>query len=235
MAEYPRIFPKVTQPATIGDLKVDVILERETVFDSDVTEYPVEDGFPISDHVERKPLALSLTVVCTPTPVSWFKELGASAARMNEVVDTIAAIYRKAEPITITTVDAIYEDMIMTHAPLPRNVDDGYCYRMQLDFIHIRKAAQRSEKITESGTNAEASGSAGETEKDAGAASQSEIGTGLKTVKTENGTYETDLFTVDTDAAGRATAGEIETRKEQTANAAAIAVAKSLVGMFWRG
>lgn len=234
MAEYQKIRYEVKQPATIGDLQVDVILDRETTYDSEVTEFPVEDGFPISDHVERKPLRLSMTVVCTPTPVSWFETLGASHTRMNEVVEAIAGIYNKAEPITITTPDAIYTDMVMTHAPLPRNVSDGYCYRMQLDFVHIRKAKQRTEQISPDETTEEASGSAGETEKDAGAASQSDIGSGVKLVENNAGMYETDLFPVDTDMSGKAVAGEIETRKEQTAHAAALAVMMSLVGMVWR-
>lgn len=234
MPQYQKIRPEVTQPATIGDLQVDAILERVSNWDSDVTEYPVEDGFPISDHVTRKPLTLSMTVVCTPTPVSWFKELGASATRMNEVATAIADIYNKGEPVTVTTHDAIYTDMIMTHAPLPRNVQDGYCYRMQIDFVHVRRAGQRTEAISESETSAEAAGSAGETEKDAGAANQSDIGSGVKLVENDIDMYETDLFPVDTDMSGKAVAGEIETRKEQTAHAAALAVMASLVGMVWR-
>ena len=234
MAEYPKIMYDVTQPATIGDLKVDVILERETTYESDATEYPVEDGFPISDHVERKPLRLSLTVICTPTPVQWFSELGASSSRMNEVVEKIAAIYQKAEPITITTPDAIYTDMIMLHAPLPRNVSDGYCYRMQLDFAHIRKAKRRTESVSENNTDGETQESAGETEKDAGSASQTEIGSGVTLVKNESGTYSADLETADTSSAGKIVAGEIDTRKEQTAHAAATAVISALVGTVWR-
>ena len=234
MAEYPKIMYEVTQPATIGDLKVDVILEREVTYDSEVTEYPVEDGFPISDHVTRKPLKLTMTVICTPTPVQWFKELGASPSRMNEVVEAIAEIYKKAEPITITTPDAIYTDMIMLHAPLPRNVENGYCYRMQLDFVHVRKAKQKTEQISESNTEGETQGSAGESEKDAGAASQMEIGSGVTLVKNESGTYSTDLEVADTTSAGKTVDGLIDTRKEQTAHAAAMAVINALVGVLWR-
>lgn len=234
MAEYQKIMQEVTQPATIGDLKVDAIIERETTYDSDVTEYPVEDGFPISDHVTRKPLKLTMTVICTPTPVQWFKEMGASATRMNEVVEAIAEIYKKAEPITITTPDAIYKDMIMTHAPLPRNVTDGYCYKMQIDFVHVRKAKQKTEQISESNTEGEIQGSAGESEKDAGAASQTEIGSGVTLIKNESGTYSTDLEVADTTSAGRTVDGAIETRKEQTAHAAAMAAINSLIGQLWR-
>jgi hypothetical protein len=153
---------------------------------------------------------------------------------MNEVATAIADIYNKGEPVTVTTHDAIYTDMIMTHAPLPRNVQDGYCYRMQIDFVHVRRAGQRTEAISESETSAEAAGSAGETEKDAGSANQSDIGSGVKLVENDAGTYETDLFPVDTESASKATAGAIDTKKEETAYAAAIAVMNSLVAVTWR-
>lgn len=231
MPDYPRIIREVSQPATIGELQVDAILERTANLDSDVTEFPVEDGFPISDHVERKPITLSMTVICTPTPVQFLKP---SATRMNEVVSALFEIYKAAEPITVTTHDAIYENMIMTHAPLPRNVSDGYCYKMQIDFVQVRKAGQRTEAIPTDEVSGEAQGSAGATEKDTGSASQTDIGTGIKLVESDAGTYSTDLFTVDTDSAGKATAGAIETKKEQTAHAAAIAIIESLVAVTWR-
>ena len=52
-----QVLPKLTQPAQIGDyLECDVVLNYTTQFDSDVTDFPVEDGFSISDHCIRNPL-----------------------------------------------------------------------------------------------------------------------------------------------------------------------------------
>ena len=224
MATYQRIMPEITQQATIGDLKVDVVLERETVFDSEVTEYPVEGGFPVHDHVTRKPMKLSLLVVCTPTPV-----VGSpSQSRMNEVVNTIQNMYKAAEPVTVTLPDAIYRDMVMVHAPLPRNVKDGYCYRMQIDLVQIRKAKAKSEEIPEGNTSSDAGSMSGTSEKDTGAASQKDIGTGLKTVDNK-ATVE-----VNTAPQDKSAAGQIDTGKEQTASMAAQAIVSSLVGRLWR-
>ena len=80
MATYPKITRDITEPATIADLKVDVVLSKETTFDSEVTQYPVEDGFPVADHVTRNPMQLTMEVVCTPTPVTFFADLGANQA-----------------------------------------------------------------------------------------------------------------------------------------------------------
>ena len=113
------VMPKVSEPAQIGDyLTVDVVMSRETKFDSEVSEYPVEDGFPIADHVTRKPMTLSLDVVFTPTPVTHLQRF-TGAHSLNSVTNMLMQIYQAGEPVTIKMVDAIYTDMVMTSAPLP--------------------------------------------------------------------------------------------------------------------
>ena len=93
MATYPKITRDITEPATIADLKVDAVISKETTFDSEVTQYPVEDGFPVADHVTRNPMQLTMEVVCTPTPVTFFADLGANQNRLNEVTNAIMKIY----------------------------------------------------------------------------------------------------------------------------------------------
>ena len=214
----PKIMYDLKEPATIGDLKIDVIIDRETTFDSEVTEHPVEDGFSIADHVVRKPIALTMNVLFTPTPVTWSELLGVSQNRMMEVVNSLQEIYRKGEPVTVTTVDAIYPDMMMTHAPLPRNVENGYCYSMQIDFVQIRRAKAKTEALPEGNTAETAEGKAGETEKDAGQASQEEIGTGVTMIENDA------VIEVDTTRIGKGQTGDIATGKEQEANSAARAL-----------
>lgn len=211
----------LTEPAKIGDnLEVDVLMEHETSFDSDVAEYPVEDGFPVADHVTRKPMTLSMTCVFTPTPVTWAYR-NQSDGRMAEVARALQDIYKKGEPVTITLPDAIYPNMIMVHAPLPKNLTNGVCYRMQLSFVQVRIVKQKTEDVPEDGTDSEASGMAGQSEKEAGAASQTEIGTGM-TVRGGKNVIETNTI-----AADNANAGDISTSKELTANASAQAIAYS--------
>ena len=233
----PRIMYELKEPATIGDLKCDVVMEREVKFESEVTEHPVEDGFAIADHVSRKPVKLSLTAIFTPTPVTWFEVMGGNNQhRMADVVNALQSIYKKGEPITIKTVDAIYKNMIMTSAPLPRNIYNGYCYSCQLEFVEVRRAEHKTEKIPEKNASDEAKGKAGQTEKDAGQASQDEIGTGITTVE-NNAVEEVEelssfnntasikadksKFDLNTSSIDKGETGEIKTGKEQTARIAA--------------
>lgn len=193
------VMPTVTEPAQIGDfLTVDVVMGRETKFNSEVTEYPVEDGFPIADHVIRKPMTLSLECIFTPTPVTHFNRfLGGHT--LNSVANALMQIYQAGEPITIKLVDAIYTDMVMTTAPLPRNIENGYCYKCQLEFTHVRRVVQRTEDVPEEYAQNDAAGKAGTTEKDGGAASTSNIGTGMQTVDPASGSRRPGINTDNVD------------------------------------
>jgi hypothetical protein len=222
MASYPKITRDITEPATIGDLQVDVVVSKETTFDSEVTQYPVEDGFPVADHVTRNPMALTMEVVCTPTPVTFFADLGANQNRLNEVTNAIMKIYNEGDPITVKTADAIYKDMVMTHAPLPRTVDDGLCYKMQLDFVHVRRVKPKTEDVPEGQTSSEAEGKAGESEKDGGTADQNDIGTGMTTVD------NTATVEVDTSFQDYSNMGNILTGQEITAFVCASVISRIL-------
>lgn len=212
----------ISVPAKIGDtLEVDVVIDRETSFSTDVSENPVEDGFPVHDHVSRKPLTLTMTCVFTPLSVTYAGR-NPSNGRLAQVARALQEIYKKGEPITVTLPDAIYPNMVMTHAPIARSVTDGVCYRLQISFIQVRIVKQKTEDIPEGSTDQEAAGMAGESEKDAGAANQQEIGTGMVVRDNQN------VLTTNTHAADYANAGDISTQKEFTANTAALSLAYSL-------
>ncbi len=176
MEQRPKLTYDLKEAATIGDLKCDVVVERELTFASEVTENPVEDGFAVADHVSRKPLTLNMTVLFTPTPVTWFKEGENYQNRLTE----LQKIYKKGEPVTIKLVDAIYKEMLMTNAPLPRNVENGYCYSVQISFVQVRRVNQKTESLPNA--SQDAAGKNGATETDGGKAETEEIGTGITVI-----------------------------------------------------
>lgn len=52
-----------------GFLVCDAVLDASIEAQVEVTEHAIEDGSSISDHAIRKPMQLSLTLVCTQTPI----------------------------------------------------------------------------------------------------------------------------------------------------------------------
>lgn len=214
-------------PATIGDLQVDCVVDHITSFDSSVTEHPIEGGFVIADHVSRQPMKLSVTVIITPTPVSYFRIMGGSNPdRLGEASAYFEQVHLAGEPITIVLPDRICNDMVMTSCPLPRNVQNGFCYRLGLEFSHVTIVSQKTEEIPEQSASGDAVGKAGATGTDAGASSQVNIGTGL-TVR-DNKKY----LALNTNQIDLRNLGQIQTGIELTASRCAYSVYRSLGGII---
>lgn len=214
-------------PATIGDLQVDCVVDHITSFDSSVTEHPIEGGFVIADHVSRQPMKLSVTVIITPTPVSYFRIMGGSNPdRLGEASAYFEQVHLKGEPITIVLPDRICENMVMTSCPLPRNVQNGFCYRLGLEFSHVTIVSQKTEEIPEQNASGDAVGKAGATGTDAGASSQVNIGTGL--IVRDNKKY----LALNTNQIDLRNLGQIQTGIELTASRCAYSVYRSLGGII---
>ncbi|MBQ1760112.1 MAG: hypothetical protein IIZ94_10565 [Prevotella sp.] len=215
-----------TVPATIGDMQVDCVIDHVTNFSSNVTEHPIEGGFVIADHVSRQAMKLSVTVVITPTPVSYFRIMGGSNPdRLSEASAYFEQLHLNGEPITIVLPDRICENMVMTSCPLPRNVQDGFCYRLALEFTHVTIVSQKTEEIPEQNASGDAVGKAGATGTDAGASSQVNIGTGL--VVRDNKNY----LALNTNQIDLRNLGQIQTGIELTASRCAYSVYRSLGGL----
>ena len=213
-------------PATIGTLECDCVVEHVTNFDSQVTEHPIEGGFVIADHVAREAMKLSVTVIITPTPVSYFRIMGgANPDKLSEAASYLEQVHLEGEPITIVLPSGIYENMVMTSCPLPRNVQDGFCYRLALEFTHVTIVSQKTEEIPEDKASGDAVGKAGATGTDAGASSQVNIGTGL--IVKDNKKY----LALNTNQIDLRNLGQIQTGIELTASRAAYSVYRSLGGL----
>ena len=214
-------------PATIGDLQCDCIIDHVTTFNSSVTEHPIENGFVIADHVAREAMTLSLTAIITPTPVSYFRIMGGTNPdRLGEAAAYLEQVHMAGEPITVVLPDGIYDNMVMTSCPIPRNVQDGFCYRLALEFVHVTIVSQKTEEIPEQSAGDDAKGKAGATGTDAGSSSQVDIGTGM-TIR-DNTTY----ITPNTNQIDLRNLGQIQTGIELTASRAAYSVYRSLGGII---
>ena len=214
-------------PATIGTLQCDCIVDHVTTFNSSVTEHPIEGGFVIADHVSRQPMKLSLTAIITPTPVSYFRVMGGSNPdRLSEASAYLESVHLAGEPITIVLPDRICNDMVMVNCPLPRNVQDGFCYKLSLEFVHVTIVSQKTEEIPEQNASGDAIGKAGATGTDAGQSSQVDIGTGL--VVKDNKKY----LALNTNQIDLRNLGNIQTGIELTASRCAYSIYSSLGGLL---
>lgn len=129
-------------------LSVDAVLEEQHSLKSRVTQYPIEDGGTISDHVYNEPEAVTLTGFITNTPVGsepatlvrfdtslqlatgleGFQAFQPPAGYATAAEDGFQVLQRLRErraPVTILSNLQRYENMVLTDLDIPRNAATG--------------------------------------------------------------------------------------------------------------
>lgn len=178
MATSSIFFPSLTNPTKIGSIEVDILVEQEHELESDVTEHPVEDGFPVADHVIRKPVKVSMVVGISQSPVTWLDRLGSASDKVSTALNAFDQIYKNAQPITIVTPSNIWENMVMTSAKFPRTIENKNLIRIPCMFTQIRKVNVKSTDIPENIVDLSMINKTGKTEADGGTATQNDISNG---------------------------------------------------------
>ncbi|POY46512.1 phage baseplate protein, partial [Avibacterium paragallinarum] len=108
---------------TIGVLELDALLTESTSLSSQITEYPVEDGTVISDHITQESERLSLSGVITSAGTLFNISLG--KYKLIEAKETLRELHGRRELITIVTGLDVYEDFAIESLEIERNSDDG--------------------------------------------------------------------------------------------------------------
>lgn len=166
MAEVGVTF-QTGSPTTIGALAIDALLSETSELSSKATEYAVEDGSPISDHVVLAPERLKISGWITPSDVQLMTADG--RPKMAEAKATLRKIIADRAEITVTTGMDAYTGMIMETCNIGRN-NEGERFTVDMEFVKIRKAVLRKADIPPDRTSGSARGKAGATKTDAGKA-----------------------------------------------------------------
>ncbi len=174
MPEAAVLYPDPQDPSSVGQIEFDVLVSHETTLASEVTENPVEDGFPVSDHIICRPVRLSIIASVSNTPVTWYERLGNDPARKDDARSALLEIYKSRQPVTVILHDNIYENMVMNDCKIGGDKEDGRILKVPMEFTQVRKVEVKTAEIPEEYAALGVSGKAGTTEAEAGAAKQEE-------------------------------------------------------------
>ena len=126
----------------IGTLELDVVLEEQHEYDSEVTQYPIESGESISDHVNLNPVRLTMRGFITQTPVQF---LDRNTILGNDLVQTafdkLIEIRENKDVIDVISGLKVYSDMIMNRLSIPRDPRTGQSLQFTAGFVQIKKTA----------------------------------------------------------------------------------------------
>ena len=116
--------------AKIGHIVVDAVLNENHLYDSDITENPVEDGTVYSDNIVLLPVVLEME--CRVSDATSSPARLNYPGRSNEAFKELVSLQRKREPISIVTGLNVYQNMLIKSVGFPRSSVDGNSIRFSL-------------------------------------------------------------------------------------------------------
>ena len=153
---------KATRPAKLEDLSFDAIINRETAYEADSPEYPVEDGFYVSDAILRKPVNLNVTAFISNTPVTW-KNLR-SSGRLKTAIKKLENMFFEGKTVTFSTSSRKYTSMVITSLTIPETEEMADAVEVKFTLKQIRVTKSKTTTIPSSyglsGATAESGGTA---------------------------------------------------------------------------
>lgn len=137
----------------IDGFTIDASLEETHTHDSEVTEYPIEDGSTIADNVRPNPIEFEVTGLVSDTPIGSIADLrtrdttsttGALGYLPSErTLSKLRAIRAAREPVTVETEILTYDDMILEKLEVPRDRETGFALKFKAKFKQIIVAVNK--------------------------------------------------------------------------------------------
>lgn len=144
MAYVNLVFTMNTPQTSIGALELDALLSEEIRLTSDVTQYPVEGGGFISDHIQALPEELNLSGIITGAGTALY--FGGGKSRLVEAVQALRKLHEDESPITISTGLATYEDYAIVSLSMVRS-NDTEAIDIEATFRKINRVALETTQI----------------------------------------------------------------------------------------
>ena len=157
---------KATVPASLDGIYFDAIITRETTYESDVPEYPIETGFYVTDAILRKPVTLNVKAFISNSPVTW-RHLR-SSNRLSSTVKKLEELYFSGKLVTFSTSKKVYTSMAITSITVPETEEMANAVEVSITLKQVRVTKSKTKTIPADyglgGDTAESGGTANTTE-----------------------------------------------------------------------
>jgi len=121
-----------------GALELDASIEETHSASNEVTQYPVETGVDITDHVRRQPDRLTIRGIVTDHPLVFGGAL--RSGRSLEAYQTILTMVDEAQLISVVTSLRQYQNMVIESVEVPRNPQRGAAVEMVIALRELKTA-----------------------------------------------------------------------------------------------
>lgn len=127
--------------ATVGGRNANEIIpdvrKSEThKYSSDVTEFAVESGAILSQHVIQKPVEVSLQF----NETNGGKSSTSGGVSNSEMFDKLVQIWEKKIPVSIVTEQKEYKNMVISSLPIMHKQPYRGALQIMVDFVQLKEA-----------------------------------------------------------------------------------------------
>jgi len=132
----------------IDDYIIDCAVTEGHSFKSEVTQFPVEEGADITDHVRVLPDVITLEGLVSDTPLGTLAERREITEGLpsEDALAWLKRIRTDREPVTISTSLGIYKNMVLEALEIPRDAKTGNALAFTAIFRQVVIAVNR--KVT---------------------------------------------------------------------------------------
>jgi hypothetical protein len=145
------------QPVSIAGIEGDALISEDVSYTTDIPEYPIENGYNVSDTIILKPFQLNITMFISDSPATWRYRSGhsPSAGRTKQTCKKLEDLYFKRELVKVVTSDKIYTSMGITSIVITHSTKTGYSRQVQLSlkkvYVTQRKTVYIPSDLLQSG------------------------------------------------------------------------------------
>lgn len=155
-----------TVRTTIGAVTLDALLSEKESLTATATDYAVEDGANVSDHIKLDADILTISGVVTSSATSLFAAAGVS--KLIETTELLRELRNARQPISIVTGVRVYNGYYITGLETSREASEGGLkIGVDLTLKKLTKVTLRQADIPADKTSPKAQGKAGQTKKPA--------------------------------------------------------------------
>jgi len=121
-------------------LDLDVTQDETHEWSNDVTQFPVEIGSQITDHIQPMPDKLTISGMITNSAigVKALSDLDGGDDRVQTAFDLLLKLKEDRVLLTVYTKHKIYTDMALKSVSLPRDASIGDSIKFKMEFVNVR-------------------------------------------------------------------------------------------------
>lgn len=110
----------------IGDIVIDLFETEVHTRTSEVTQYPIESGSTITDHIVNDPIIISVSGIVSDIPTNILGALaGIGESRANNANEAMNKLIDDKSIVTLVTGLKVYQNMVITNFDVDRSVNTG--------------------------------------------------------------------------------------------------------------